>query len=106
MGLRQCPHCGKHVLDTLVRCPLCREALAPVPVTSRSYRERQGGVEIRKGLLWMLLAGVFHYFAAGYEPDFQLPFEVMPILTQYLLPLLFLSGLGLTLLGLYRRITS
>jgi hypothetical protein len=56
--------------------------------------------EIRRGLLYMLLAVVIHYFAGGYSA-MNLPFPIPPLVTVYLLPLLFLSGLGLTVYGLY-----
>jgi len=49
----------------------------------------------------MLLASVIHYFAGGFSA-FPLPFGIVPMLTQYLLPLLFLGGLGLTIFGGYR----
>jgi len=58
---------------------------------------------MRRGVLYMVLAGVVQYFAGGYSP-FAVPFEVPREVTQYLVPFLFLGGLGLTLFGLYRRI--
>jgi hypothetical protein len=48
----------------------------------------------------MLLAAVIHYFAGGHSA-MELPFPIAPIVTVYLSPLLFLSGLGLSLHGLY-----
>jgi hypothetical protein len=57
----------------------------------------------------MLLAAVIHYFAGGYgAPVFliPLPAPVMPLVTQYLTPLLFLGGLGYALYGLYLKIKS
>jgi ABC-type thiamin/hydroxymethylpyrimidine transport system permease subunit len=56
--------------------------------------------EIRRGLLYMLLAAVIHYFAGGYSA-MNLPFPILPFVTVYLSPLLFLGGLGLTVYGLY-----
>lgn len=50
----------------------------------------------------MLLAAVIHYFAGGYSA-MNLPFPITPVVTVYLSPLLFLSGLALTLYGLYLR---
>ena len=46
------------------------------------------------------------YFAAGYGTPLQLPVEIMPVVTKYLLPLLFLSGLGFTVYGLILRAKS
>jgi hypothetical protein len=56
----------------------------------------------------MLLAGVIHYFAGGYGAPLQIPLPapVLPFVTQYLTPLIFLGGLGLTLYGLFLRIRS
>jgi len=55
---------------------------------------------IRRGLLYMLLAGVIHYFAAGYS-GVALPVAVPSMVTQYLTPILFLCGLSLGLYGVY-----
>jgi len=60
--------------------------------------EKQG--QIRRGLLYMVLAAVIHYFAGGYSP-MDLPFPINPWVTLCLTPLLFLGGLGLSLYGLY-----
>lgn len=57
----------------------------------------------------MLMGGVIHYFAGGYgAPVFTipLPVPVMPILTQYLTPLLFLGGLGFAVYGLFLKARS
>ncbi len=57
----------------------------------------------------MLLGAVIHYFAGGYgAPVFQIPLPapVMPLLTQYLTPLLFLGGLGFTVYGLVLKLKS
>ncbi len=69
------------------------------------YRGVQGRREIRQGLLYMLLAGVLYYFAAGYSP-LELPVEFAPMLIDWALPLLFLGGLGLTIYGMYRRFSG
>jgi len=98
MATRQCPFCGKSVFDALAQCPFCREALPEVTLASRP--RNGGGGKIRQGLLYMLLAAVIHYFAGGHSP-MQLPFPIAPLVTIYLSPLLFLSGLGLGLHGFY-----
>ena len=62
---------------------------------------RTGGRrQIRRGLLYMLLAGVIQYFAAGYS-SFTLPISVPPVVTTYLAPVVFVSGLGLVIYGFY-----
>jgi hypothetical protein len=97
---RQCPYCGKWLSKKLLHCPHCRETLPDVckaqvaPVAKRS--------QIRRGLLYMLLAAVIHYFAGGYSA-MDLPYPIDPVVTVYLSPLLSLGGLGLTLHGLYLR---
>jgi len=50
----------------------------------------------------MLMAAVIGYFASG-SSIWTLPVPVPSLLANYLLPLLFLSGLGLSLYGLYLR---
>jgi len=48
---------------------------------------------------------VLYYFAAGYGA-FQFPVAVVaPMLTGWVLPLLFLAGLGLVIYGVYCRLT-
>jgi len=57
----------------------------------------------------MLLGGVVHYFAGGYgAPIFQIPLPapVIPLVTQYLTPLLFLGGLGFAVYGLILKAKS
>jgi hypothetical protein len=53
----------------------------------------------------MLLAGVIQYFAGGYS-SFTVPVGVPPVVTTYLAPAVFLSGLGLLIYGLYLRAKS
>jgi len=53
-----------------------------------------------------LLAGVIYYFAAGYAKPLEIPITIQPAVNNYLAPLLFLGGLGLTLFGLLRKAKS
>ena len=98
---RQCAYCGKRIDVRLNQCPFCREMVPQVRL-SRSFG-LEGRRQIRRGLLYMLLAGVIYYFAAGYAKPLQLPVAAQPIVVNYLAPLLFLGGLGLTLYGLFLR---
>jgi len=60
--------------------PHCRE---DIPKVQLSSRPRTGGrLEIRRGLLYMLLAVVIQYFAAGYSP-LTLPIQVPALVTAY-----------------------
>lgn len=105
MSQRQCPSCGKYWPEQIAVCPNCRE---PMPSSVHAHRgggPRQGGETIRRGLLYMLLAAVLQYFASGNSP-LQIPFAIPPFLTQTLLPFLFLAGLGMCALGIFRRATS
>jgi hypothetical protein len=103
LATRACVFCGKSMLAQLTRCPHCREA---VPEVRLSSRPRTGGrLEIRRGLLYMLLAGVIQYFAGGYS-ILTLPISVPPVVTTYLAPVVFLSGLGLLIYGFYLRAKS
>ena len=54
----------------------------------------------------MLLAGVIYYFAAGYAKPLEIPIAIQPAVVNYLSPLLFLGGLGLTLYGLILKAKS
>jgi hypothetical protein len=103
LATRPCVFCGKSMLAHLTRCPHCRE---DIPQVQLSARPRTGGrIEIRRGLLYMLLAGVIQYFAGGYSP-FTLPIAVNPLITSYLAPAVFLSGFGLLIYGFYLRAKS
>ncbi len=101
---RRCVYCGKHMAAHLTQCPFCREAVPQVQLTRRMGPN--GRAHMRRGLLYMLLAAVIYYFAAGYAAPLWLPVPILPMAVDYLLPLLFLAGLGLTLYGLYLRFKS
>jgi len=104
---QRCAYCGKHMAAHLMQCPYCREAVPQVQMSRRT--SSSGRSQIRRGLLYMLLGAVIHYFAGGYgAPVFQIPLPapVMPLVTQYLTPLLFLGGLAFTLYGLFLKIKS
>jgi hypothetical protein len=103
LATRPCVFCGKSMLAHLSRCPHCREDIPKVQLSSRT---RTGGrLEIRRGLLYMLLAGVIQYFAAGYSP-LTLPVQVPAVVTAYLAPVVFVSGVGLLIYGFYVRAKS
>jgi hypothetical protein len=98
MSMRQCPYCGIKVAEARTECPFCHAMLPEIQLTHR--RDSHAGTEIRRGLLYVLLAAVINYFAGGYSA-MQVPFPIQPIVTTYLSPVLFLGGLGLTLHGFY-----
>ena len=104
MQERICPFCGKSIGATLVRCPYCREAI-PSAVASSGSRKTQSdaGSNIRRGLLWALLAAVVYYFTGGHS-SLTLPFTVPGFVPQYLVPLLFLAGVAMALYGAYQRL--
>jgi hypothetical protein len=103
-SLRQCPFCGKTIPKSFTQCPACRESFPSLQepgaasAISRPMRDRR----IRRGLLYMLLAALIHYFAAGYSAMF-LPYSINAVVTSYLSPLFFLGGLGLLLYGLFSK---
>ena len=101
VATKQCAFCGKRIDARLRQCPFCREMVPQVQLSRSSGSA--GRNQIRRGLLYMLLAGVIYYFAAGYAKPLQLPVTVQPVVFNYLAPLLFLGGLGLTLYGLILR---
>src|SRR6188508_1336732 len=59
MDKKSCPFCGKPVSFSLDRCPFCREAIPTVRLgPNASSGSGDGRANIRRGLLWALLAGV------------------------------------------------
>jgi hypothetical protein len=103
---RRCVFCGKSMAARLTQCPFCREAVPQVQLSRRTGPD--GRRHIRRGLLYMLLGAVIHYFAGGYGNPLvvPLPAGVSPIVTQYLTPLLFVGGLAIVLYGLFLRARS
>jgi hypothetical protein len=103
VATRPCSFCGKPVPTRMNHCPYCREAVPEVRLSSRSGKD--GRREIRRGLVYMLLGAVIHYFAGGYSA-LNLPYPIMPLVTTYLSPVVFLGGLGLFLYGVFLKIKS
>ncbi len=108
MSARQCPFCGKTISDLHSQCPFCREAVAPVPVSqprigaAAPRASGSGNRKIRQGLLYMLLAAVIQYIAGRYGAStLHVPAHIQPLLTYYLVPLLFAGGLGLSIYGFF-----
>ena len=102
---RQCAFCGKRINVNLTQCPFCREMVPQVHLSSR-VTTADGNKRIRRGLLSMLLAGVIYYFTSNSLVPLQLPVTVMPIVNNYLAPLLFLGGVGMCIYGLILRAKS
>ena len=106
MDKKSCPFCGKPVSVSLDRCPFCREAIPTVRLDANAGGTPSGGrANIRRGLLWVLLAGVVYYFAGGHS-SFKLPVEVPSFVNVYLTPILFLGGAAMVLYGLFQKIRS
>ena len=101
---RPCVFCGKPMLSHLTRCPHCREDIPQKRLASPRIRTA-GREQIRRGLLYMLLAGVIQYFASGYS-GLTPPVSIPPVVTTYLAPVVFFSGLGLLIYGYYLRAKS
>ena len=97
---RQCGYCGTFVGDTVKTCPRCREAI-PEPVAL--LKVEHGVTELRRGLFYMLLTLIFYFFARPESP-LPIPIHIPPMVTTYLLPLLFLLGLGFAIYGVMRKI--
>jgi hypothetical protein len=107
MATRECPFCGKTVYERLTQCPYCREPLAAAPRTRHTSSHSDGGQQIRRGLLCVLLAALIGYFAGGYSPSpMNLPIPVLPVVSTYLSPLLFLGGMGLAVHGYYLNLRA
>src|ERR1700674_3127918 len=101
---RRCVYCGKSMAARMAQCPFCREMVPQVQLSRRSGAD--GRKQMRRGLLYMLLAAVIYYFAGGYGAPLRLPLQIVPAVTNYLLPLICLGGLGLAIYGLFLRIKS
>lgn len=101
---RACVYCGKSMLSHLTRCPHCREDVPQVRMMA-SHTRTGGREQIRRALLYMLLAGVIQYFAGGYS-GLTPPVTIPDVVTTYLAPAVFLSGLGLLIYGIYLRAKS
>lgn len=103
---KSCVFCGKAMPAHLAQCPHCREMAPEVRLSPRATQQ-SGAVQVRQGLLCMLLAVVIHYFAGGYSPmHLPIPATINPAITSYLTSLLFLSGAGLGIYGLYLRVRT
>jgi hypothetical protein len=111
MPERVCPFCGKPFNVLLNRCPYCREDVprgtgtASAPIRRRSSSPTQARENVRRGLLWALLAGVLYYFASGASP-LKVPIPIPEFVTLYLLPLVFLAGGAMALYGLFQSMRS
>jgi hypothetical protein len=102
---QQCIHCGKQIRRNLRQCPYCREEQgAAQPIAAAAQRTPPAG-NFRNGLLLMLLAAAVHYFAGGFSP-LVLPGEISSPLLTYLAPLLFLSGLAMSLWAFFLRVRA
>jgi len=103
----QCVRCGKMISDTLLQCPYCREDVGTHAVLHRPRglgAAEHGARWIRRGLLYMLLAGISYVLLGGHSPlPITIPFEVAPWVMSYALPFLFIAGLGLVVFGFARR---
>ncbi len=97
MESRQCPFCGSIVAADAFSCYHCRETL-PQQSAGRARNPAAGYHEIRRGVLYMILAGVLHY-AVGYLAEQNLPFEIPAAITGYLTLFLLLGGAGLFVYG-------
>jgi len=107
MAVRQCSYCGKPIPVEVLQCTHCGAKLRPYvadPVYD-THRPIDAPGLVRRGLLWMLLAGAAFFFAAGHSP-WELPFQFHPMLADWVLPLLFLAGFGQMVYGLYCQFTA
>jgi hypothetical protein len=84
-------------------CPFCREEVREVRLSVRAGKD--GRREVRRGLIYMLLGAVIHYFAGGYSA-LSLPYPLNPLVTTYLSPAVFLGGMALCLYGVFLRMRS
>jgi hypothetical protein len=103
--VQQCIHCGKLIRRQLRQCPYCREAQAEQRLPAAGPRKIQTQGHFRSGLLLMLMAAVVHYFVGGYNP-MLLPSDISSPVLTYLVPVLFVSGLAMSLWGFFLRVRA
>jgi hypothetical protein len=103
--MQQCIHCGRQISRRLRQCPYCREAQAESRSAATAAPKIQTRGRFRSALLLMLLSAAVHYFAGGYSP-LVLPDEIRSPLLGYLAPLLFLSGLAMSLWAFFLRVRA
>lgn len=102
MGVRECPFCGKKISDAFRDCPLCHETLPELRVIRTSSSSGKGG-PLRRGLLYMMIVAFVYYLLSANSPlKISVPFT--PILTTYLLPLVFLAGLSFAMYGIFLEV--
>jgi hypothetical protein len=99
----QCAYCGTFVSAGETRCPQCREAI-PEKIELHPVDAGLAWSQIRRGVLYMVLASVLMHFASP-QRSLPLPVElhIPEAVTEYALPAFFLLGLGYTLLGAARK---
>jgi len=61
------------------------------------------GGPLRRGLLYMMVVAFIYYLLSASSP-LKIPVPFAPLLTNYLLPLLFLAGLGFALYGIFLQV--
>jgi hypothetical protein len=96
-------YCGKHIQHQLTQCPYCREAVTEVRIEAPRPIKRGG--EVRRGLLFAFMAIMIQYFVDGYGA-WIFPIPVDFAVRAYLVPLLFLGGLGLAVHGFILRVRA
>lgn len=102
MGVRECPFCGKKISDAFRDCPQCHETLPEPRIVKSSSSSGKGG-PLRRGLLYMMIVAFVYYLLSANSPlKISVPFA--PILTTYLLPLVFLAGLSFAMYGIFLQV--
>jgi hypothetical protein len=106
MRIRECPFCGKKISTTGRDCPLCHETLPERRIAAGSTIT-PGRDMLRRGLFYMMCVAAIYYFLSPASPyKLKVPFDLLPLLTTYFLPLFFLLGLGIALYGLFQHVRA
>lgn len=104
MARKQCSFCGEFAPENAAICPRCREPFTVV-VAHGSLESVGAKAQMRRGVLYVILAATLYYVLSSGYLGFDLPFNAIAILTGYLLPFLALCGAGLIVLSVFRRLT-
>lgn len=100
MGVRECPFCGKKISDAFRDCPYCHEAVPELRRTESSSPASERNGPLRRGLLYMMVVAFVYYLLSPSSP-LKIPVPFAPVLTNYVLPLCFVAGLGFALYGIF-----
>jgi hypothetical protein len=104
-GMRQCVYCGKHIRRDLRQGPHCREAQSEVAGWRQHLRGSSAAANFAVGYCSCSCPPSFSTSPAAIAP-WPFPLKFSSPVTSFFVPLLFVSGLALTLYGVFLRVRA